>query len=81
MFTPMDPLAPQTEYTTHIGGGMRDANGSLVDMEQHGQDMGGQWIMQNMMQGCMMSICGSMMGPGWQHSNGSFGMGFTFTTK
>jgi hypothetical protein len=60
---------------------MRDANGSLVDMEQHAHDMGGQWIMQNMMQGCMMSVCGTMMGPGWQHPNGSVGMSFTFMTS
>ena len=81
MFTSAASLDPQTEYTIHIGGGMRDADGNLVNIEQHGHDLGGQWIMQNMMQGCMMNVCGTMMGPGWQHANGSFGMSFTFMTE
>ena len=81
MFASAASLDPQTEYTIHIGGGMRDADGNLVNIEQHGHDLGGQWIMQNMMQGCMMNVCGTMMGPGWQHANGSFGMSFTFMTE
>jgi hypothetical protein len=81
MFAPAASLDPQTEYTIHIGGGMQDADGRVVDMEQHGHNLGGQWIMQNMMQGCMMNVCGTMMGPGWQHANGSFGMSFTFMTQ
>lgn len=80
MFTPAAPLKGQTEYTIHVGGGMRGDNGSLTNLERHGMSMGGEWVTQQMMQGCMMQVCGDMMGPGWQHSNGSFGMSFTFTT-
>jgi hypothetical protein len=81
MFTPHAPLMPQTEYSIHIGGGMMDASGQVVDLEQHGLQMGGQWVMQDVMQDCMMGVCGTMMGPGWEHDNGSFGMSFTFTTR
>jgi hypothetical protein len=81
VFTPNAPLMPQTEYTIHIGGGMMDQGGHVIDLEQHGVQMGGQWVMQTVMQDCMMNVCGSMMGPGWQHTNGSYGMSFTFTTR
>ncbi len=80
-FTPDAPLMPATDYTVHIGGGMMDAAGHVIDLDEHGPGMGGQWVTQTMMQGCMMQVCGSMMGQGWMHpQNGSFGMGFTFTT-
>jgi hypothetical protein len=81
-FMPDSPLDPNTDYTIHIGGGMMDAEGHVIDLEEHGPGMGGQWITQGMMQGCMMQVCGGMMGKGWMHpENGSFGMGFTFTTR
>jgi len=45
--------------------------------------MGGHWVTQQMLGdwgGGMMGGMGSMMGPGWQHHNGTYGMVFTFTT-
>ena len=77
-FTPDTPLQAQSEYTIHIGGGMRDADGDVVDLEEHRHDMGGEWATRQMMEDRMMG--GGMMGPGWQHANGTFGMLFTFTT-
>jgi hypothetical protein len=73
-FVPMQPFKALTQYTVHLGGGMRAADGGYVDyglcVEQHG----GQWANQNMMSG------GGMMGNGWRHPNGSYGMVFSFTT-
>ncbi len=34
-FTPDTPLQAQSEYTIHIGGGMQDADGDAVDLEEH----------------------------------------------
>jgi hypothetical protein len=78
-FQPDSGLKHGTQYTVHIGGGMMDANGNTINLEQHGHQMGGQWVSGQMMQGCMM--CSGMMGHGWQHHNGTYGMGFTFTTR
>jgi hypothetical protein len=80
-FVPDMPFASATSHTIHIGGGMRDANGNMVNLERNGHGMGGEWVTQQMMQGCTMQVCGAMMGTGWQHSNGSFGMSFTFMTR
>jgi hypothetical protein len=85
-FTHAMPLDAMADYTIHIGGGMMDADGHLIDLEQHGHDMGGEWVTQQMMDHRMMGS-GSMMGgddmvgDGWVHSNGSFGMIFSFTTR
>jgi hypothetical protein len=80
-FMPDSPLDPDSDYTVHVGGGMMDAHGNVIDLEEHGPGMGGQWITEQMMQSCMTQVCGGMMGQGWQHpDNGTFGMGFTFTT-
>jgi hypothetical protein len=83
-FTPAAALEPQTSYTIHIGGGMRDEDGHIIDMEEHGPGMGGEWATRQMMEDRMMGggMMGGddMMGPGWQHANGTFGMLFTFTT-
>ena len=84
-FQPDSPLKPATTYAIHIGGGMTDASGNHINYEEHGMDMGGQWISQQMLGnwgggGMMGGGMGSMMGPGWQHHNGSYGMVFYFTT-
>jgi hypothetical protein len=83
-FTPSVPLKPATTYVIHLGGDMMDENGHVVDLEMHGDMMGGQWATQSMMTGGMGMGSGSMgshMGTGWQHpDNGSYGMVFTFTT-
>lgn len=78
-FTPAAPLAPSTQYTIHLGGGMMDADGDHIDFGTHGSRMGGAWATQGMMGGGMMG--GAHMGDGWQHpTNGSYGMVFSFTT-
>ena len=78
-FTPAQPLAAQTEYTLHLGGGMRAADGGYVDYGPCAAEYDGQWATEQMMGGGMMGG-GSMMGSGWRHPNGSYGMVFTFTT-
>ncbi|MBI4538273.1 MAG: Ig-like domain-containing protein [Gemmatimonadetes bacterium] len=83
-FTPASSLRSRTRYTIHVGGGMRDAGGNPIGFDQHGQHMGGRWVMGQMMSGGMMSgmnnMMSGMMGPGWQHANGTYGMIFPFTT-
>jgi hypothetical protein len=84
-FTPASSLMSPSPYTIHIGGGMLDENGNVVDLDQHGHGLGGDWVTQQMMNDRMMMgggmMDGDMMGPGWQHpTNGMFGMTFSFTT-
>lgn len=87
-FTPDAPLKPATDYVIHLGGGMMDVDGHVVDLEMHGVGMGGNWATQSMMSGGM-GMGGQMgghmgethMGAGWEHaSTGHYGMIFTFTT-
>ncbi len=78
--TPTIPLEPGTLHTVHMGGGMTDANGQYVDMWQHGAGMGGWWATGWMMGGSHATDAWNHMGSGWLHPNGSFGMGFSFTT-
>jgi hypothetical protein len=78
-FVPDQPLQAQTEYAIHIGGGLMDSNGNVVDCRR-GEGFGGQWVGGGMMGG-MGSVSSTMMGQGWQHpNNGTYGMIFTFTT-
>jgi len=77
-FTPVQPLKAQTQYTLHLGGGMRANDGGFVDYGPCVQQEGGQWATREMMSGGMMG--GNMMGSGWRHPNGTYGMVFTFTT-
>lgn len=79
-FTPTSPLASQTAYTLHLGGGMRAMDGGFVDYGPCVQQYGGQWATGEMMGGGMMGD-GSMMGSGWRHPNGTYGMVFAFTTS
>ena len=85
--TPQSPLAPATRYTLHLGGGMRDQTGGGLDYERCLAQHDGQWATAAMMghgpglgMGGGMMGDSSMMGPGWRHANGSYGMVFTFTT-
>lgn len=73
---PGQPLAAGTRYTIHVGGGMMDASGLSVGMDRYGMGMGGQWATGGMMGGQT-----GMMGTGWMHANGSYGMVFEFTTR
>jgi hypothetical protein len=72
-------LRLRTTYALHIGGGMMDAGNHLVDIGQYGAPMGGQWLYPNMMSG-HGGMSWGMMGSGWRHPNGSYGMFFRFTT-
>ncbi len=76
---PETPLRPHTRYALHVGGGMTDADGHLVEMGQYGAAMGGHWLYSNMMSG-HGGMSWGMMGGGWHNPNGSYGMFFTFTT-
>lgn len=81
-FTPDQPWKRGTVYTIHLGGGMQDAQGHMVEFASHGMSMGGMWANGGMMGGGMMGDAGHPhMGAGWKHpANGSYGMVFTFTT-
>ena len=80
--TPMTPLAHGTMYTLHMGGGMTDAAGHVIDMSQYGPMVGGMWVDSGMMTGGgMMNSGHDEMGPGWQGTNGMYGMFFGFTTS
>lgn len=79
-FTPAAPLKPATQYTIHLGGGMRDANGTLLNYDHCTGQHGGRWLGRSMMSGSMMGGRSSMMGSGWRHANGTYGMVFVFTT-
>ena len=72
-FVPAVPLRSNTRYSIHLGGGMRDSVNREVD---HGACavQGGRTTTSGMMAGS------GMMGGGWRHSNGTYGMLFSFTT-
>ena len=74
------PFAGASTYTIHVGGGMTDANGHVIDMDAMVNMMGGVWLMPGMMGGMHAGQAMNTMGQGWQGSNGSYGMMFTFTT-
>jgi hypothetical protein len=71
--TPAQPLKAQTQYTLHLGGGMRAADGGFVDYGSCVGQHSGQWATHGMMGG-------GMIGAGWRHPSGTYGMVFTFTT-
>lgn len=79
--TPSSLLQTGTQYLVHIGGGMLDANGQVVDMVQYGPGYGGQWIQGGMMGPFHAGTNWGAMGGPWRHANGAFGMLFTFTTS
>jgi len=73
---PDEPLGSSSAYAVHMGGGMMDASGQRVGMRRYGMDLGGSWTTRGMMGGRL-----DMMGSGWMHGNGSYGMVFEFTTQ
>lgn len=83
VMTPDSALAPHSGYTLHVGGGMHDAMGGMVDLAPDGPMMGGQWATSTMMTGDSM-MGGGMgsqeMGPGWSGPGSDYGLVFTFTT-
>jgi hypothetical protein len=55
--------------------------GGGLDYEQCIARHDGQWATGAMMgYGPAPGLGGGMMGPGWRHANGTYGMVFTFTT-
>lgn len=78
--TPSAPLDPRTTYVFHLGGGMMTQAGEPIDYGRYGPAMGGQWLMGGMMGPSHGGHPWGMMGPGWRHPNGSYGMEFSFTT-
>ena len=80
-FTPHEPFQHDREHTIHVGGGIIDVHGHGMDFDQHGHEMGGHWVDEDMLghHGGMMDGH-SHMGEGWQHHNGAYGMAFSFWT-
>jgi len=76
---PTQPLRHQAHYSTHVGGGMMDADDLPVGMDP-GLQVGGQWLMPTMMGGSHGGMPMGSMGSGWRASNGAYGMFFPFTT-
>jgi len=74
------PLQSGTAYTIHMGSGMMDGSGHPAEVESHGMAMGGQPVSGQMMGGMHGGQPMGTMGPGWQDSDGHFGMEFTFQT-
>lgn len=81
-FTPSAALKARTTYSLHLSPNLQGANGQMINMTAGGM-MGGQFVTGGMMGsgGMMNGQWGpGMTGAGWQASNGTFGMFFTFTT-
>jgi len=74
-------LAHGGSYTLHVGGGMRDAIGAPITMDNMMGQMGGQWLTSGMMGGMHAGQPMNMMGAGWMGTNGNYGMIFPFTTS
>ena len=83
-FTPSATLKAPTTYILHFSPSLQGANGQMINMGA-GMTMGGQYVSGDMMGsaagGMMNGQWGpGMMGTGWQASDGTFGMFFTFRT-
>jgi hypothetical protein len=78
--TPAAPLAPGSQYTLHVGGGMTDERGRMMTVENW-TSMGGQWATGGMMAGGHAGQPAGMMGSGWMHGSNHYGMLFEFTTS
>lgn len=83
-FTPSAALKSKTLYMLHLSPSLQGTSGQKINMAG-GVMMGGQFVTAGMMGsfagGMMNGQWGSgMTGAGWQASNGTFGMYFTFTT-
>jgi len=76
--TPTNPLAPGTHHTIHVGAGMTDQHGDMVDLD-HWTTHGGEWCTGEMMGGSHDGHPVGMMGDGWERGN-HYGMLFPFTT-
>ena len=82
-FAPTQPLDPSTRYTIHVGGGLTDADGAIIDLDLHGPALGGTWVTLDMVLGMSslsMGMGPSHSGPEWLYLNGMYGLAFAFTT-
>jgi hypothetical protein len=75
--SPARHLKSLTRSTIHIGGGMTDASGGLINIDNMPM-MGGLGVAGNMTSGGIPSY---MMGAGWHGPNGYYGMKLTFRTS
>jgi hypothetical protein len=87
--TPATPLDPGTTYTLHLGGGVRSSNGTPIQMDPtqhmgswiHGGASGGMMGGGGMTHGDdQAGQAWGMMGSGWQHANGTYGIVCPFQT-
>ena len=81
-FAPAQPLHAGTRYSIHLGGGMTDAGGDVVDIGS-GPGLGGMWVTEMMVMGMGGMGMGGMpahAGPGWRGPNGFYGLAFAFAT-
>jgi hypothetical protein len=77
--TPRAPLPPRTPHVIHVGGGLTTAGGRPLECDPDRPGLGGQWAMPDGM-GPHGGMPPGMMGPGWRHPNGGYGMQFAFVT-
>lgn len=80
---PQVPMKRATTHVVHLSPSLQDTAGRMINMAPAAM-MGGQTVTASMMgSGSMMNgqWGPDMMGAGWQASNGTFGMMFTFTTS
>ncbi|MHB1096022.1 MAG: Ig-like domain-containing domain [Gemmatimonadaceae bacterium] len=80
---PQVPMKRSTTHVVHLSPSLQDMAGRMIDMSSATM-MGGQTVSGSMMGGGSMmngQWGPGMMGAGWQASNGTFGMIFTFTTS
>ncbi len=79
-FTSAAPLARSTGYAIHLGGGLKDEDGRVVDLSP-GRALGGRWATAAMMSDAPPgSPALSRVGIGWLAPDGTYGMIFDFTT-
>jgi len=82
--TPATALKARTTYVVHLSPSLQGTNGKAIDLAQCTR-IGGQYVSGGMMgsgtTGMMSGTWGpGMMGAGWQSTDGTFGMLFSFTT-
>ena len=83
-FAPATALKAKMTYVVHLSPSLTGTNGRMIDLSQCTR-IGGQSVSGGMMgagsAGMMSGTWGpGMMGAGWQATDGTFGMLFSFTT-
>ncbi len=79
--TSTQPLDPSTRYTIHVGGGLTDADGAIINLDLNGLALGGTWVTLDMVMGMTgMGMGQSHSGPEWLYLNGMYGLAFAFNT-